>query len=156
MIVMMSVLLEQEISARTGRRARSRRRRGATRSVLDDQRPRRARLRLPAGVRTFLLALVVVGLTVTLVLVLPDLESVSAGEPILEATAPGLPSLRQGLVELERTEAVEHIVEPGETLSEIAARYDVEVDELAARNGLSNPHAIREGDTVVIPPVELR
>ena len=41
-------------------------------------------------------------------------------------------------------------VEPGETLSEIAARYDVSVEELQRWNGIENPDFVQAGQTVVI------
>lgn len=41
-------------------------------------------------------------------------------------------------------------VDPGETLSEIAARYDVSVAELQRWNGIENPHFVQAGQTVVI------
>lgn len=154
----MRVLLEQEVTTRRLGRKRSRSRGGRSRSVLDAQRLRRdgARFRVPAALGTMLLACVVVGLAVTLVVVLPDLESVSDGEPVLAATAPDLPSLRHGLVEVERTEQVEHVVEQGETLSEIAARYDVDLDALVSLNSLRDPHTIRDGHPIIIPARELR
>lgn len=44
-----------------------------------------------------------------------------------------------------------HTVQPGETLSALAERYGVNVQELAQRNGLANPNRIIAGTTLVIP-----
>jgi len=44
-----------------------------------------------------------------------------------------------------------HVVEEGETLSEIARMYGVTTDELAQANGLDNPNALRAGLALVIP-----
>lgn len=45
----------------------------------------------------------------------------------------------------------EHVVQPGETLSKIAATYRVSVTALAEANGLKNPDALRPGQKLVIP-----
>lgn len=44
-----------------------------------------------------------------------------------------------------------HIVEQGETLSEIARDYGVTTDQLVQVNGLDNPNAIRVGQALIIP-----
>jgi LysM repeat protein len=44
-----------------------------------------------------------------------------------------------------------HVVQQGETLSEIAAMYGVTADEIAQANGLDNPNAISVGQALVIP-----
>ncbi len=44
--------------------------------------------------------------------------------------------------------AFAHIVAPGETLSDIADRYGVSVDELAAENGIENPDLIYVGEEI--------
>jgi LysM repeat protein len=44
-----------------------------------------------------------------------------------------------------------HVVQEGETLSEIARMYGVTTDALAQANGLDNPNAIRVGQALVIP-----
>ncbi len=44
-----------------------------------------------------------------------------------------------------------HVVQPGETLSEIARTYSVTWQEIARANGLDNPNAIRVGQALVIP-----
>jgi N-acetylmuramoyl-L-alanine amidase len=44
-----------------------------------------------------------------------------------------------------------HLVQPGETLSEVALRYGVSTGALAAANGLSDPDVVRSGTTLAIP-----
>jgi len=44
-----------------------------------------------------------------------------------------------------------YVVQPGDTLTKIAARFDVTVQALAAANQLSDPNAIRVGQTLTIP-----
>jgi LysM repeat protein len=57
--------------------------------------------------------------------------------------APGLAPDRQG--------ATVHIVQWGESLSIIAARYGVTVNAIAEANGISNPNYIYAGQSLVIP-----
>lgn len=47
--------------------------------------------------------------------------------------------------------ADEHIVQPGETLSQIAVDYDVSIAELLQANGLYNANLVQVGQTLVIP-----
>ena len=47
--------------------------------------------------------------------------------------------------------SVDHVVRPGETLYRIARAYGLTADELAAANGVSDPTALRVGQTLTIP-----
>ena len=44
-----------------------------------------------------------------------------------------------------------HTVAPGETLSEIASRYDVSSSTLASTNGISDPRRLQAGERLTIP-----
>ncbi|GAB4232425.1 MAG: hypothetical protein Kow00109_04870 [Acidobacteriota bacterium] len=44
-----------------------------------------------------------------------------------------------------------HVVRPGETLSTIARRYGISLEELAAANGLADPDHLRAGAQLIIP-----
>jgi LysM repeat protein len=44
-----------------------------------------------------------------------------------------------------------HIVQPGETLSELAVWYGVTFDQMMAANGLRNPNKIYVGQQLIIP-----
>jgi LysM repeat protein len=44
-----------------------------------------------------------------------------------------------------------HVVEQGETLSEIAREYGVTTEQLVQANGLDNPNAISVGQALIIP-----
>jgi len=44
-----------------------------------------------------------------------------------------------------------HVIQEGETLSEIARMYGVTTDELVQTNGLDDPNAISVGQALVIP-----
>jgi len=49
--------------------------------------------------------------------------------------------------------SVTHIVQPGETLSTIAADYGIDATALAAANNLANPNMLRVGQQLIIPGV---
>ena len=49
------------------------------------------------------------------------------------------------------TGPVRYTVKAGDTLTRIAARYNVTVQQVAQANGVGNIHRIRIGDTLVIP-----
>jgi LasA protease len=53
-----------------------------------------------------------------------------------------------------RSEAVEHVVQAGESLGTIASRYGVSLETIASANGLSNPDLLTPGQVLVIPPPE--
>lgn len=44
-----------------------------------------------------------------------------------------------------------HTVQPGETISQIAARYQVKVEAIAEANQLKDPNSIRTGQKLIIP-----
>ena len=52
-----------------------------------------------------------------------------------------------------QTDGTTYIVQPGDTLSGIAARYGTTYQSLAAINGISNPDIIHVGDRIVIDGV---
>lgn len=47
--------------------------------------------------------------------------------------------------------AIQHVVQPGETLFAIARIYNVTVDQLVAANNIANPNVVPVGTTLVIP-----
>jgi LysM repeat protein len=47
-----------------------------------------------------------------------------------------------------------YVVQEGDTLYAIALRFDVELDDLIALNGLSDPNDIQTGQELQIPPRE--
>lgn len=44
-----------------------------------------------------------------------------------------------------------YIVQPGDTLASIAARYNTTVEAIAARNGIINPNRVVRGQRLIIP-----
>ena len=58
-------------------------------------------------------------------------------------------------LEPDATEAMVTHVDPGETLSEIASRYGVSVEELQRWNQIENPDLIQSGQTIIVHKPEL-
>jgi LysM repeat protein len=65
-----------------------------------------------------------------------------AGQQVIYVTA--TPALAGGI-------CGEHFVLPGETLSRLAQRYGVAVNQFAQANNIVNPDLIRAGDTLLVP-----
>ena len=74
---------------------------------------------------------------------LPDAPQLVAGEELL------LPATADDLRPVGA--AVQVTVAPGDTLSQIAAAYNVDLPRLMQINGLSNPDSLREGQQLIIP-----
>ncbi len=53
-------------------------------------------------------------------------------------------------------EGVQHVVQPGETLSAIAQLYGVDAATIAQANGIANGNLLRAGSTLTIPGVSAR
>lgn len=70
-----------------------------------------------------------------------------APSPLLPPQPVSLPGHPKGLI---------HVVQPGETLSQIAARYRVSLQELVRINNLRNPRLILAGQRLTIPGPALR
>lgn len=65
----------------------------------------------------------------------------------IEATATALSSLALPTP----TAAALYTIQPGDTLSDLAARFATTVDELVAANGLTDPNSLQPGQTLIIP-----
>ncbi len=74
---------------------------------------------------------------------LADPDLLQAGQKLL---IPGLTQTR-----LREARAIRHTVEVGESLSAIASRYGVSVDEILAANDLVDPDTLLVGQTLLIP-----
>ncbi len=59
-----------------------------------------------------------------------------------------------GEVAFERTEDSEYIVAEGETLSEIANRYDLSFELLASYNELADPNTLVPGQRILVPSTD--
>jgi murein DD-endopeptidase MepM/ murein hydrolase activator NlpD len=54
----------------------------------------------------------------------------------------------------EEQQDAQYVVQPGDTLSKIALRFNISVDELTAANGISNPNQLFVGDVLILPGVD--
>ncbi len=66
----------------------------------------------------------------------------------------GLAAISTGAVLLPPESAFTYTVEAGDTLSAIARRYGVTVEEIMSANGLTDPNRIYVGDQLVIPRLD--
>ncbi len=74
---------------------------------------------------------------------LADDPSILTPTPDPQRTLPGL-----------RSEAVEHVVQVGESLGTLASRYGVRLENIVTANEISNPDLLTPGQVLVIPPPE--
>jgi hypothetical protein len=115
----------------------------------------------PRGLfRTVALLTITGALLGTLFFVLPGLwaeaDFAASSALLAEVDLPGagfLPPTDRP-VEFQRTEELEYLVSEGETLSEIADRFDVTVRSLVRHNALANPDVLRRGQVIRIPPAD--
>lgn len=56
---------------------------------------------------------------------------------------------------LERSVIMTYIVQPGDSLYEIAMRYDISLRELIQVNGITAPYIIYPGQSIIIPGVPI-
>ncbi len=79
----------------------------------------------------------------------PTLTLIVSVLALLMIVAPGFrPVMAAGLAQ---ENGQTHVVRYGETLSEIAQSYGVDMDALMALNGITNPHAIYVGQSLRLP-----
>ena len=79
---------------------------------------------------------------------LPDIRR--ADDPSILTPTPDPQRALPGL----RSEAVEHVVQAGESLGTLASRYGVSLESIVSANDLSNPDLLTPGQVLVIPPPE--
>ena len=72
----------------------------------------------------------------------PPTTPVSTATPVPQTATPVLPPAPAVLI---------HVVEDGETLASIADHYNVDLADLIALNGLSDPDLIYPGEELIIP-----
>ena len=137
--------------------------------VLDRQEPPRltAQMRRKIGivVRIGALGLVVAGLATGLVIIGNDAGAAEAlattvvsedlERSVMTFTGPMAGDLSGlGEVAFERTEDSEYIVAEGETLSEIASRFDLSYEILASYNELADPDTLLPGQRILVPSID--
>ena len=70
---------------------------------------------------------------------------------ILKSSATASSAARPAKPRSSSQTGIEHVVQPGESLSKIAAAYGVRMDVIVQENGLSSPDSIRVGQKLFIP-----
>ncbi|MDQ3412034.1 MAG: LysM peptidoglycan-binding domain-containing protein [Chloroflexota bacterium] len=80
----------------------------------------------------------------------PAVVAPTAPVLVIVTATPGVPAAPAG----PRTVEQRYVVREGDTLSTIAARFDVTEPALLAANDLSDPDRIMIGQELVIPPPE--
>ena len=117
-------------------------------------RPRVGRTRLKTiGLLTIALVLISALFLLLPLLEKTDFASSVADETVTRAAISGsIAPIPPRQVEFELTEELFYQVDAGETLSEIAAAFDLDARTLARHNGLSDPHALQAGQIIRIPP----
>jgi LysM repeat protein len=99
---------------------------------------------------------VIVSLIVTLIVLLawqniggaPSLPGPGGATATRAATLTPAPT---GGAPTDQPREVRYTVQPGDTLSSIATRYNVSVEDIMTANGLSNPNALSVGQELIIP-----
>jgi rare lipoprotein A (peptidoglycan hydrolase) len=76
----------------------------------------------------------------------PEAEGEQAAEEETPAEPTATPTPEPAATAAPEQAQDEHVVQAGETLSDIAARYGLTVEELAAMNGIDDPDMVGEGD----------
>jgi len=76
-------------------------------------------------------------------LIIPEAEPTPAAGAEISGT-PEAPTVTEA-------ETTTYVVQEGDSLSEIAGRFNVSLDAIMEANGIANPDSLREGQTLVIP-----
>ncbi|MFP4550759.1 MAG: LysM peptidoglycan-binding domain-containing protein [Spirochaetales bacterium] len=168
---MTRALMQQQVAGRPRARKRSPdpARLSAARPVTD-RTPRRtvgaagaAFGRVLRVAKTLLLVIVAIGLVYALFVYVPELKTVAQEQLATAADAERfeaaampdfanvLASLPRREVVFEMTDDIEYLVQEGETLSEIATRFDVTTRFLAEYNSLANADFLNPGQAITIP-----
>lgn len=86
--------------------------------------------------------------------VLPLVAAACGGSDQVAGTLPPIVTTTTTTTVLETTTTVQrfYVVQSGDTLSKIAQRFGVAIEDLMAINGITNPDHIEAGQTLEIPP----
>ena len=79
----------------------------------------------------------------------PNLSQAMGQSPGLSQEVARQPESSQGVVQDKANDGV-YLVEPGDTLSDVASRFDTTVDNLARSNGIADPDVIYSGQALTL------
>ena len=88
----------------------------------------------------------------------PDLyliqnNTIRGNSPVISVTPNVLGSLGAIETDIQRKEVMEHIVDPGETVSSIAAKFNISVNTILWANDLTSKSTLKVGKKLIILPV---
>jgi murein DD-endopeptidase MepM/ murein hydrolase activator NlpD len=88
----------------------------------------------------------------------PDLcliqnNTIRGNSPVISVTPQVLGSLGADPTAIQRKEVMEHIVEPGETISSIAIKFNISKDTILWANKLTSKSTLKVGKKLIILPV---
>jgi LysM repeat protein len=88
----------------------------------------------------------------------PDLcfiqsNTIRGNSPVISVTPNVLGSLGADATAIQRKEVMEHIVEPGETISSIAVKFNISTDTILWANDLTSKSTLKIGEKLIILPV---
>ena len=63
-------------------------------------------------------------------------------------------SISQTTKAQEEGSVAQYVIQPGDTLSKIAVRFNISVEDLASANGITNPNQLFVGDILILPGVD--
>jgi hypothetical protein len=123
------------------------------------------RTRLVTSIRVAVLTAAIAGLITGLVMVGGEVASAAAlAAPVVgdefdrASVGMGGPYVTAAYaadeVEFERTEDTEYVITEGETLSEIADRFNLGYDLLAGYNEIADPDSVSPGQRILVPGVD--
>lgn len=74
--------------------------------------------------------------------------------PVAEVAVAEAPAAEAAPVDVPTTNYINYIVQPGETLAQIAQRFNVAWPVIVESNNITNPNHIEAGQTIIIPNAE--
>lgn len=88
----------------------------------------------------------------------PDLcliqsNTIKGNSPVISVTPQVLGSLGADPTAIQRKEVMEHIVEPGETISSIATKFNISTNTILWANDLTSKSTLKVGKKLIILPV---